>query len=395
MVVAVVAKKCGEMHDAWRLAPRALAAAVRPLRVCFLIDRLRRAGTESQLVALIEHLDRARVQPYLCLLDGADAESQDLEPAGCPVLRLGVRSLHRPRSLAKVWQFSRFLKRERIDILQLHFPDSSYFGMAAGKLAGVPRIVRTRFNLGYWMTPLHRWLGRLCTRLADATVTNCDACKEAVVADEWSRPDTVAVLENGVDLQRFARPVERREGPRRVGMVANLRPVKNPQVFVEAAGRVARQFPDVDFVIAGEGESRAALQQQIAAAGLGGRFGLPGQLADVPAFLAGLDVAVLCSQSEGSSNALLEYMAAGRPIVATAVGGSVQLVKDHVHGLLVPPGDAEALAGAISRLLGQPNMASRLGANARRRVEQHYSLPARARRFEDFYDRLMEDWKVG
>lgn len=388
-MAAVLSNYCREIHDAWSSTPRALPAAVRPIRVCFLIDRLRRAGTESQLLALIEHLDRARVQPYLCLLDGEDAESQALEPAGCPVLRLGVRSLHRPRSLVKAWQFFRFLKHEGIDVLQLHFPDSSYFGMAAGKLAGVPRIVRTRFNLGYWVTFTHRWLGRLCTRLADGTVTNCAACKEAVIADEWARPDTVAVLENGVDLKRFARASHAHNGPRRVGMVANLRPVKDPQLFVQAAKLVAGQLPDVEFAIAGDGELREALEKQIAAAGLNERLRLPGKIVDVPAFLAGLDVAVLCSQSEGSSNALLEYMAAGRPLVATAVGGSVQLVEDHVHGLLVPPGDTEALAGAIVRLLQQPHIAGRLGGNARRRVEQHYSLEARARRFENFYGQLL------
>ena len=101
--------------------------ADRPVRVCFVIDRLRVAGTETQLVSLIQGLDRARVQPHLCLLDGTDSLSRSLEPADCPLLRLGVRALHHPSTLGAAWRFVRFLRQRRIDVVQMHFPDSTYF----------------------------------------------------------------------------------------------------------------------------------------------------------------------------------------------------------------------------------------------------------------------------
>src|SRR4051812_45763815 len=108
-------------------------AAVRelrpPVRVCFLIDDLANAGTETQLLALIRHLDRSRIEPYLCLLRGESELSRSLEPDSCPVLRLGVRSLRGPRTLAAAWKLGRFLRRQRIDILQVYFPDSTYFGV--------------------------------------------------------------------------------------------------------------------------------------------------------------------------------------------------------------------------------------------------------------------------
>src|SRR5207244_3660743 len=130
-----------------------------------------------------------------------------------------------------------------------------------------------------------------------------------------------------VDLSRFVSiPIKsERTGPRRVGMVANLRSVKNPELFVRAAADVSRAHPEATFRIAGEGELRPRLEGLIKELGLEDRFALPGSVADVPAFLAHLDVAVLCSRSEGMSNALLEYMAAGRAIVATAVGGNAEL----------------------------------------------------------------------
>jgi len=355
-----------------------------PLRVCFMIDELTAAGTETQLVALIRHLDRARVEPYLCLLRGTDPRSRALEPADCPVLRLGVRSFRHPTALAAAWRLARFLRRERIDVFQVYFPESTYFGVPAAWLAGVPRILRTRNNLGYWMTPWHRRLGRLCGTLSDGLVANCDACRDAVVADEGLSAECVTVLENGVDLGRFPDPAApARTG--RVGVTANLRPVKGLEVFVRAAAEVAAAHPGASFHLAGEGPLRAELGRLADELGLGGRLALRGSVADVPAFLAGLEVAVLPSLSEGMSNALLEYMAAGRAVVATAVGGNVRLIEDGVTGLLVPPGDARGLAAAVGRLLSDPALAARLGAAARRRVEERYSRAAMVRRFETFY----------
>jgi glycosyltransferase involved in cell wall biosynthesis len=363
-----------------------------PIRVCFLIDRLAAVGTESQLLALIRHLDRSAVRPYLVLLDGDDQESRRLEPADCPVLRLGVRSLRAPSTLVKAWRLARFLRRERVEVLQLYFADSAYLGALAGRLAGVTRIVRTRNNLNHWMTPSHRLLGRLLNRLVTVTVANSEACRQAVLAEESPDPASVIVLENGVDLDRFpGDPVAAgaaRPGLRRVGVVANLRPVKGLDVFVEAASRLAARHPDVVFEVAGEGESRPEIERQVAKLGLAGRFTLRGSVKDVPGFLAGLDVAVLPSRSEGLPNAVLEYMAAGRPVVATAAGGTVQLIEDGVHGLLVPPGDPGRLADAIDRLLGDPDLSRRLASAARRRAVERFSREAMVRRFEDFFRRL-------
>lgn len=368
---------------------RCADALTRPVRVCFLIDELAPAGTEGQLLALIRRLDRRRVWPYLCLLRGDKAVSQAMEPDDCPILRLQVGALHHPRTLPQAWRFWRWLRRERIDVVQAYFPDSSYFGIPLAWLAGVPHRIRTRNNLGHWLTPRHRRLGRLLNAFTTRTIANCEAARQALLAAEQPRPDTVLVLENGVDLERFrhvpplaARPTS---AASRVGIVANLRPVKGLDVFVRAAALVHAQQPQAVFTITGEGELRAFLEQQAAAEGLAKHLTLAGRMADVPAFLAELDVAVLCSHAEGMSNALLEYMAAGRAIVATNVGAAPELIDEGVHGLLVPPGDADKLAEAIARLLADRHLAQRLGAAARRRAWERYSREAMMRRFEDFY----------
>jgi glycosyltransferase involved in cell wall biosynthesis len=176
---------------------------------------------------------------------------------------------------------------------------------------------------------------------------------------------------------------------RRIGITANLRPVKDLDVFIRAAGELAARHPHVSFHIAGEGELRPVLEKLIADLRLTDRIFLPGTIDDVPGFLSELDIAVLCSKSEGMSNAILEYMAAGKAIVATAVGGNVQLLEHERTGLLVPAGDPHALAEAIRRLLDDPALAIRLAQAARQRVEDRYSREAMVRRFEDFYERLL------
>jgi glycosyltransferase involved in cell wall biosynthesis len=349
-------------------------------------------------LALIRHLDRRRVWPYLCLLRGDNPVSQALEPDDCPILRLDVRSLRHPRTLLRAWRFLRFLRRERIDVVQAYFADSSYFSIPTAWLGGVPHRIRTRNNMGHWLTPLHRRLGRLLNVFTTRAIANCEAARQALIAAEQTRPETVLVLENGVDLNRFREvpPLTVRPATRsHVGVVANLRPVKGLDVFVRAAALVHRRHPRAVFTVAGEGELRADLEQQAAAEGLAGNFSLPGSVADMPGFLAGLDVAVLSSHAEGMSNALLEYMAAGRPIVATAVGAAPELITNGIHGLLVPPGDAQKLAEAIERLLTDRELSQRMGAAARRRAWDRYSREAMVRRFEAFYLSLSPAWNAG
>jgi glycosyltransferase involved in cell wall biosynthesis len=304
-----------------------------------------------------------------------------------------VGSLHGPGALLRAWRFARFLRRERIDVVQVYFPDSTYFGVPVARLAGVRRVVRTRNNLGHWLTPLHRVLGRLLNGLTTASVANSEACRRALIEAERPRPESVVVHENGVDPSRFTavKPLTGRPGSvRRVGVVANLRHVKGLDVLVEAAALLAAEYPETVFRVAGEGPERAALKRQAEERGVAGRFAWLGTVADIPAFLSQVEIGVLCSRAEGMPNAVLEYMAAGRAVVATAVGSTTDVLADGVHGLLVRPDDAGGLAGALRRLLDDPAQAARLGAAARQRAESHYSPAARARRFEDFYERLMD-----
>jgi L-malate glycosyltransferase len=370
---------------------RVAGAGPRPVRVCFVIDRLSRAGTESQLLSLIRQLDRARVEPTLCLLNGGDAASQALLPRDCPTLDLGLRRLLHPAAVPAAIRLSRFWARHRTEVVQTYFLDSTYFAAPLARACGIRHVVRVRNNIGYWLTARHRQLGKVIGRLCRITLTNSSDGRGALLAEGGLPPERVRVIENGVDLDRFPTPTPPNTGRAavRIGAVANLRPVKNIDGLVRAAAHVCREHPRARFEVAGEGELRADLEGQARAAGLADRFTLVGPVADVPGFLSRLDVAVLCSHSESMSNALLEYMAAGRAIVATDVGANARIVRHEREGLIVPAGDDASLAQGVCRYLRDPALAIRLGAAARRRAEDRFAREAMVLRFEEFFTSLV------
>jgi L-malate glycosyltransferase len=373
-------------------------ARAAPIRVCYMIDRLGSGGTELQLLALIRGLDRSKVQPMLCLLDGMDEHSRVLEPANCAIYRLGVRSLSRPHAWRALMWLAGILRREQIDVLQVHFADSTSLGVAAAWFANVPCVVRTRRDLVYWKTARQRRYGRLLDGVynqcrVDAMVTNSIACKRAVLNTERPVPKRIDVIPNGLDLAKFERSRTKEQvaspsGLQQVGMVAMLRPEKRIDLFVQAASLVSAKYRDATFVVVGEGERRSALIRLVEELGLKERFSFLGKSENVAEFLEQLDVAVLCSDSEGLPNAVLEYMAAGKAIVATEVGGTPELIEHGRTGLLTPRGDASALAAAIGKLLDDPPLRGRLGAAARLRAGE-FSVATMVERYQQLYAELL------
>lgn len=373
-----------------RLAFPTLAPAGDPVRVCFMIDRLSRAGTESQLLALVRALDRTQVAPTLVLLDGEDDLSKALEPVDCPVIRLGVRKLVSGHAVSAARRLRSFWREHRPDVLQVYFLDAAYLGAPLAKACGVKKVVRVRNNLGYWLTRKHRVMGRAVRPFVDLTLTNSDEGKQALVS-RGASPRRVAVLENGVDTVRFKRFLLPDTSKRqvRVGCVANLRPVKNIDGLMRTAKAALEKFPQLVFEVAGDGEQRAELERLHAELGLGDRFVLRGSVSDVAGFLRSVDVAVLPSHSEGMSNALLEYMAAGRAVIATDVGANAKLLDGGKCGVVVPANDPDAVVTALGELIANPLRAAGYGAAARRRVEAEYSRSAMTKRFEAFYRGLV------
>src|ERR1700722_14504073 len=315
--------------------------AVEPVRVCFMIDRLARTSREKQPEALLTTLKQEKVQPSLVLLDGEDDLSRALEPTNCPVIRLGLRKLMSLSAAKAARRLQAFWREHRPEILQTYFLDASYFGAPLAKASGIRKVIRVRNNLGYWLNSKHRLLGRLIHPFVDITLTNTAAGKQALIERDALRSSRVEVLENGVDHERFKRFMlpDTSRSRVRVGCVANLRTVKNIDGLMRAAKSALERFPQLVFEVAGDGDQREELEKLRGTLDLGNRFVFRGSMADVGEFLRTVDIAVLPSHSEGMSNSLLEYMAAGRAVIATAVGANPELIRNGKDGLIVPPGD--------------------------------------------------------
>ncbi len=353
-----------------------------PVPILFGIDAMALGGTELQLRGLIDRLDRRRFEPHLLTLGNRDAA---LLPADCAHLDLQVTSLASPRTLREMARTIRYLRRHRIAIVQSFFQDATLFCVPAARIAGVPmRLVSFR-DLGFWRTPGQVRALRAVYGLATGFVANSAAVRDRFCDLDGLDPARFTVIPNGLDVSRFAFRAPD-EPPLVVGALGNLnRAVKRMDLLVEAAGLLAPRHPDVRWEIVGDGHLRPGLEARARALGLGDRLTFSGQLADAGAALRRWDVGVLPSDSEGFSNAILEYMLSGCAVVATDVGGNREAIQDGQTGCLVPPGDAGALAAALDRLLSGGGLARRLAASARAVAESRYSWEACLAAHETLY----------
>lgn len=366
----------------------------KPIRVCFIIDSLSRAGTEMQLLMLLKHLDRTRIEPFPVLLDGTSELSCSLELPGIAYERLAVKKLISFDGLKKGLKFRAFLRKHRIDLIQAYYPHSTFFASIVGKLSGVKLVFGARRNIGHWMKPRDKRRARFLNRFfIDKIIANAEACKLAAIEQENAKPENVIVIPNGIETELYdVIPTwipEAANTPLRIGAVGNIKPVKGTDILIDAAKIVLQKFPDVRFEIVGDGDFDA-YNKQIVDRGIAGNFKLLGSQSDIPGFLSTLDIAVLPSRAEGLSNGLLEYMAAGRPCIATDVGGNGELIKNGKNGLLVPSENPQALADAIIELLENPEKAANLAKNARNDIKEKFDADLIASRFCDLCEKMLK-----
>jgi len=364
------------------------------IRVCFVFDCwCGRAGAELQLSLLLRHVDRKRIEPFVLTLNGSQQSIP--ESPDCLLYCLQMKRLRSISVFSKALELRRFFKQNKIDIVQAVIIDnpSLAFVASVGKWSGVKKIFGFRVDIGFWMTPWQAFTGKFAQRfLVDKVIANAEACKTSVIEQENARPENIVVVPNLIETERFADiPVwiaANANMPRRIGMVGNLKPVKGTDVFIDAVKIVLEKYPGVQFELAGTGDEEL-YQSQIEQLGIAQNVRLLGSLSDIPAFLSTLDITVLASRSEGLPNALMEYMAAGRPCVVTDVGGCSELVRHEQNGLLVPPESASALAEGIVGLLDHPDRAEQFAATARNDVSEKYEASVLADRWCDIYEDVL------
>jgi glycosyltransferase involved in cell wall biosynthesis len=354
-------------------------------------------GPERQMLGLARGLPPAYRSVFLAFAEGGRCRPFLGAARHHGFEALGLEN-DTPRLRSAAREVAGHLRRVGADVLCCHGYKANLVGRAAARRAGVPAVAVSRGWTGEGLkVRLYEALDRWHLRWMDHVVCVSEA-QAGRVRRCGVRPGRVSVIHNAVDPERFTDPDPRYQAKllryfrqpraRVVGAAGRLSPEKGFDVLVAAAQRVAKRDPSVGFILFGTGACRPRLQRQIQAAGLAATFVLAGFRADLDRFLPHLDLLVLPSFTEGLPNVVLEACAAGIPVVATAVGGTPEVVEDGVSGHLVPPGDPEALALQIGAALGSGEKLEEMGCHGRQRVLEHFSFPAQARRYAELFARL-------
>ncbi len=355
------------------------------------VDSLEVGGAERQVVDLALALRRKGYEVVVACSIAGDL-SAALEESGTSVRPLLRRLVKRRLSPVYAWRLRRLLLRsERFDLVHAHIYASAVAAAIATLGTGIPLVI-TEHTEASWQTWRARWVSRWVYRRAERIIAVSTPIRRRLIERDGVHPDLITIVPNAVVSTPEARsevpPTGLRERPL-VGVVARLQPEKGVANFLKAAARVAPRFPEAHFVIAGDGPLRQELVALAEDLGLRDRVHFLGFRSDASALMGSLDVLVVPSLTEGSPLVTLEAMAAGVPVVASAVGGIPDQVRHGKEGLLVPPGDTGAMGDAIVALLRDPARARSLGEAGRRRATTEFSHASMVRRIEDVYREVL------
>jgi glycosyltransferase involved in cell wall biosynthesis len=374
-------------------------------RVLHIITRLEPGGAQRNTLYTVEHLDRSEFEPALAwgpgdLLDEAAEKIADIRRE--PVREM-VRPLSLRRDLAALGRIRRLLREMDPQIVHTHSSKAGVLGRLAARLERVPVIIHSIH--GYGFTPIQSApvralfiaVEKVVGRWTDHFIAVSKQNLLLGVELGLFRPDRASVIRSGIELDRFREPRDLDEIRGRIGVppqaalvtqIGNFKAQKAPLDFVRMAGVVSSGLPDTWFVMVGDGRLRPAAEDLARRLGVADRMVFTGWIEDVPGLLATTDVSVLSSRHEGLPRAVVESLAAGVPVVATAVDGTVEVVRDGVNGRLVEPGDVDGLAGAVSQLLYDRGLRERMSAAAGEGLAE-FDIDHMVRQQEELYRCLL------
>jgi glycosyltransferase involved in cell wall biosynthesis len=358
-------------------------------KVLHLIESSGPGGAETVLIKLVENLDRTKYRSVICLLKDGWLNGQLRDRGFDTVI------VPQPKGLNPGWigRCVSLVRQKKIDLLHAHEFAMNTYGSIVSRLTGVP-IITTVHGKAYYG---EKWRRRAAYRFAakqSKMVAVSEDIKNFLIDRVGIKEQDLTTVHNGIDLNSYhcAHSGDGKNGAGRgrcgsvIGTVGNLYPVKGQTYLLKALAVVAQSFPEITCLIAGRGELLGTLQAEAAQLGIGDRVNFLGFRQDIPQLLREMDIFVLPSLSEGLPLSALEAMAAGKPVVATDVGGTREAVLDGQTGFLVPPKDPQALSEKIMHLLKHWDLAKCLGEAGRKRVAKFFSLQTMTKRYEALYD---------
>jgi glycosyltransferase involved in cell wall biosynthesis len=387
---------------------------MRKIKIVFILGTLDIGGTEKQFLEVLRRLSCNRFDLRVLAFPCSGKLREKIEKLRIPLTCLDFQGTKGMLSLLSytrvwrlIWRMIRYLKQEKPHIVQSYLFWANVHGCIAAKIARVPIIITGRRAImeeKYKAFP-GQWLQNLSNMWATAIIANSHAARqECLQRDKFVTEKKIQVIYNGIDTERYIAKIDRihkkrtlhiPEDSRVVGIIASLQPRKRHQDFLNAAVRVLQTYPRTVFLIVGRDDGiKSELETLAKDLGIQEVVIFAGERFDIPEILSILDVQVLSSSVEGLSNAILEGMAAGKPIVATQIAGNSELVVYEETGLLVPSEDPNALADAINRLLGDPKLRDRMGRAGKQRVATLFQMERMIQQTEALYQKLVTDVKL-
>ena len=357
-----------------------------PVPVLLMVREPGLGGSERQLTEIARTLDTRRFAPHVGCFRGEGLRAVELRAAGVPVTVFPVRSLFHPSTFGAARELGRYLHRNGIRLVHAFDVPSNLFAVPVARAFGTPVVLASQRAYRDLTPGIHRRLLRLTDQIADGIVVNCEAMRLHLIEDEGVPRSRIQMCPNGIDTKIF---FARERAPRAqavIGVVCALRPEKGVGTLLRAFALVRGRFDHVRLRIVGDGPERRHLESLAAELGLGETCRFEPATDRVAERLEDVDIFVLPSFSEALSNSLTEAMACGCAVVASHTGGNVELAVPEETGLLFEPGNANDLAVQISRLLENPPLLTRLGANAARRIREEYSLERATARMAAIYE---------
>jgi glycosyltransferase involved in cell wall biosynthesis len=359
--------------------------------VCLVIDTLGLdAGTEKLVANLASAIDPDIIETHLCCFENSDrlvSLPAKVHRAVFPLTRLNS-----PAASRQLWRFRMYLRRNGIQAVHSFMTKSAIFSVLASIGTGCRTVITSRLNCGYWYTPRMVWIFRILNHYSTHILTNSAMAKELTSSVERISAHKITVLYPGVDLHRFGSGNPSNvaclgipeEAPV-VGIVANFRPVKDLQLFLRSAALISAAVPSAAFLLVGQGELKPQLRKLAVELGIGDRVFFSSPEGAIPDYLSRMSVACLSSESEGLPNAILEYMAAGLPVIATDVGGIHELVRDGFNGYLVRTHTPEEFAKPVIQLFRNPDLRRAMGQRGLERAREDFDMSRMVVRLQQFY----------
>jgi glycosyltransferase involved in cell wall biosynthesis len=372
------------------------------IKILIFTHSLHIGGAEKHIYGLVSCMDKDKYQfRIICLYTlGAIGEMLLNENKNVGIYHAIMKNKF---DIFGVLKLIRIIMKERIDILYImHTPLTLFWGIFCAKIAGIKATV-TRFTSTYpiYHVKRRKVVNYFMLSFIDKIIAQAVYHRQYLINHEGATPKKIVVIYNSVDIHRFTQPkniVEMKEAigiskdAQVVGIIANLRPEKGHKVFLEAAQRILNSCSQASFLIVGEGKQRGNLEKITEELKIHSNVHFAGLRKDIPELISLFDVAVLASNDrvETFSNAVLEYMAAAKPVVATKVGSIAEQVIDGETGFLVPYGDSKALAEAILKLLMNKDLAVKMGEAGRAMVREKFTVQKMIANYEDLFSDMLK-----